>query len=203
MDDEAAFRHALSGQPLTAGDVIFLLVGDGLYRVPHAARLYKEGYAPGIAITGDDDRRDYGSFPASEMVAELKRNGVPGSAIHVRADAPHTRAEAESFLRLARETGWKTALLTTSPHHQYRAFLTFVKAMSDLDIQLTLVNSPAPLSLTEKTPWGTRGGLQAGETRRIMEYGLKGDVASFSDGIAYLQAHGAPIAHDTRMSGQT
>jgi uncharacterized SAM-binding protein YcdF (DUF218 family) len=186
MNGWAEFRQALGDQPLVAGDVIFLMVGDGLFRVPYAAKLWRDGFAPRIAIVGRDGRREYGSYPAEEMVAELERLGVPAAALVVHANAPHTRGEAESFLRLARQFGWHTGLIVTSPHHQYRAFLTFVKAMLDLGIRLTLVNAPAPLSWTETTPWGTRADLQEGELRRIADYGATGHVAGFEEGVRYL-----------------
>lgn len=188
MDGWSEFRQALAAQPLTAGDAIFLMVGDGLHRAPHAANLYRDGYAPVIAIVGNDDRRGYGSFPAREITAELENLGVPSSAIHARPLAPHTRAEAESFLSMACEFGWKTALMVTSPHHQYRAFLTFLKVIEDTGSDLLLVNAPAPLSWTEDTPWGRRADLLTGEMQRIVDYSAKGDVAVCSEGLKYLAA---------------
>jgi uncharacterized SAM-binding protein YcdF (DUF218 family) len=172
------------------GDVVFLLQGDGLYRAPHAMSLWQAGAAPVVAIVGSASDRAYGSYPSAEVRDELFRLGLPPSAlIFEDTFGAHTRAEADRAMQLARERGWKRMLILTSPHHQYRAFLTHLKAMRDAGLDLVLINAPAPLSMTDETPWGRREDLVAQEFARIDAYQQKGDVASFADGIAYLESH--------------
>lgn len=187
MSTRKKFIALLSKKKLAKGDVIFVLQGDGLNRAPYAAELYKREFAPLVAIVGNDTRREYGSFPSTEVREELFKSGVPFEAIYLEEVAPHTRAEAVRAMELALKNNWKTILIVTSPHHQYRAFLSFLKAMRDARLDLTLVNAPADLSTREKTPWGRRSDLLEQEFARITEYQQKGDVASYEDGIAYLQ----------------
>ena len=92
-------------------------------------------------------------------------------------------------MELAKEHDWKTILIVTSPHHQYRAFLTLLKAMRDAGLNLSLVNAVAPLPWDEPLPWGVRRGLLPQEFDRIDAYQKKGDVASYEEGIAYMKAH--------------
>jgi|SRR3989338_679521 len=172
--------------PRTA-DVIFLLQGDGLNRVPFAADLFAKGYAPIVAIVGSDTRRDYGSFPGTEIREALLECGVPSSSIHLEEIAPHTKAEAVRAMELAKERKWRTILIVTSPHHQYRAFLTFLQSMKDAGLSLTLVNVCAPLSWEEDTPWGQRKDHLEVELQKIRDYGLRGDVATYEEGLEYLK----------------
>lgn len=183
------FVALLAAQQPGTGDVIFVLQGDGIFRAGHATELFKKRSASLIAIVGNADRRSYGSFPSGEVRDEMVRLGVPAGAILFEETAPHTRAEAERAMGLAREKGWKTVLIVTSPHHQYRAFLTFLKAMRDAGMELSLVNAVAPLRWDEPLSWGTRRELLAQEFDKIDEYRKEGDVASYEEGIRYLQEH--------------
>jgi len=182
------FSALLDTQTLAKGDCIFVMQGDGIFRAAHAVRLFKAEFAPEIAIVGGANKRAYGSFPSKEVCNEILRLGVPKTAIYMEETAPHTRGEADRALVLARERGWEALLIVTSPHHQYRAFLTFVKAAQDASSDIKLINAVAPLSWTEQTPWGTRSRLLHEEFAKIDEYQKKGDVASYEDGIAYLES---------------
>lgn len=180
------FIQLLKSQRLERGDVIFVLQGDGLNRASYAAKLFSEGYAPLVAIVGNAFDRAYGSFPSSEVRDEVVRLGVPSDHILFEEHAPHTRAEADRAMELAREKGWRSMLLVTSPHHQSRAFLTFLKAMKDAGLDVHLVNAVAPLSMSDENPWGKRADLVPQEFAKIATYQTKGDVASFEEGIDYL-----------------
>lgn len=181
------FMALLEKDEPVKSDVIFLAEGDGLNRVPHAANLYREGYAPLIAIVGGDTRREYGSFLSHELKEKLIEVGIPESAIYMEETSPNTKAEADRMMVLAKERGWKSILIVTSPHHQYRTFLTFLKSMNVVGLDLALRNSPAPLSWTEENPWGRRIDLLEGEWERIRTYQEKGDVASYEEGIDFLE----------------
>ncbi len=188
MSPKDEFIHLLHQQLLVQGDVIFVMQGDGVHRAAHAVDLWKRGFAPLVAIVGSADDRAYGSFPSREVRAEMIRLGLPEDALLFEdTRGAHTRAEADRALELAKERGWKTILVLTSPHHQYRAFLTFVQAMQDGGVKLKIINAVAPLSMTEQNPWGARDTLQARNFDKLEEYQQKGDVASYEDGIRYLQ----------------
>lgn len=188
MTPRESFIAQLGTQPLVPGDAIVLLQGDGHNRVAHTIQLFEDGYAPVIVLVGGDTRREYGSAPSSELKEQLVAGGVPEGSILLEETATHTRAEAERLMELAQEHGWKNLLIVTSPHHIFRAFLTFLAAMRDKG--MTLVLQPAParnLRWYAPEPWGKRAELLDGEFRRIDEYGTKGHVATFEDGLEYLE----------------
>lgn len=173
------FIDALTKQPLAHADVIFLAAGDGMNRVPYAAKLYRDGYAPTIAVTSGDTRHDYGSATASILGEALVKEGVPQSALILEDTALNTKEEAERMLEIMKERNFKSVLIVTSPYHQYRAFLTWLAAMKRASTSVMLVNAPAPLSLRED--------LLAQEFKRIETYRAQGDVASYEEGVDYLQ----------------
>ena len=186
MDMRDRFVALVENQQLCDADVIALLQGDGLNRVPHAADLWTRGLAPVIAVVGGANDPAYGSTPSVQIKNALLKRGVPAKAVLFEETGMHTRGEADRIVSLAAEHGWKRILIVTSPHHQYRAFLTFLKAMRDAGLSLDLTNAPAPLSWEEETPQGTRRSLLQGEWERIARYQEKGDVATFADGVSYL-----------------
>ncbi len=187
MPPREEFVALLDSQTLRKGDIAFVMQGDGLSRAARAAQLVRDGFAPRAAIVGNATDRSYGSFPSGEVRDEMLRLGLSAEKILFEETAPHTRAEAARAMELAKSQGWKTVLIVTSPHHQYRAFLTFLKAMRDAGLELSLVDAVAPLPLDEPLPWGTRRGLLPQEFDRIDAYQKKGDVASYEDGVAYLE----------------
>jgi uncharacterized SAM-binding protein YcdF (DUF218 family) len=185
------FMAFVSREDPCKADVIFLAQGDGLHRVAHAAKLHLDGFAPLIAAVGGDTRREYGSFLSGELKKKLLELGVRDSALFVEESAMHTKAEADRITELAREHGWKTILIVTSPHHQYRTFLTFLRSMNQAGLDLDVRNTPAPLSWFSVQSWGRRADLLESEMKKISTYQEKGDVASYEEGIAYLEKRDA------------
>lgn len=188
MNERERFIALLESQKISKGDAIILLVGDGYTRVDHAVHLYTEGYGSKIVITGNDVRRHYGSTTAQEIEMELLKKGIPKDTIYCEGNAQNTRAEAIRAMELSKERGWRNLLIVTSPHHQYRAYLTFLKALKDLKPDISIQNAVAPLSWNEETRRGRRIDRLSQEFDRIEEYQKKGDVASYEDGIAYLKS---------------
>lgn len=183
-DEQTQFMELLSEQHLEKADAIVLLAGDRYHRVAKAAELYRAGYAPRIVLTSNADNWDYGSLPSGKLVPALLECGVPEEDIIWEETAPHTRAEADRTLQIAAGRGWKTLLVVTTEYHQYRAFLTWLRAMKDQGLDLTLI-----MSSVEEFPdfyTDTREDALAREFTKIAEYGAKGDVASIDEGIDYL-----------------
>lgn len=190
MSERERFIELLGRQPLSKGDVAFVMQGDGLFRAAYAVELVRDGYAPVAALVGSANDRSYGSYPSAEVRDEMIRLGLSRDKIlFENTVGAHTHAEAVRAMELAREKHWKTILIVTSPHHQYRTFLTFLQAMRDAHLDLSLVNAPAPLSMTEETPWGRRADLVEREFDKITEYQAKGDVAAYKEGTDYLEQH--------------
>ena len=187
MTSKEIFIVLLSTQVLAPADALVLFAGDGIQRLSHTAKLYKQGIASRIIIISGDTRREYGSLPSSELALSLVALGVPRDIISTEETAFNTRDEAVRAIALAKECGWKSIVCISSPHHQYRAFLTLLVAMQQGGGDIRITVSPAPLSWFSDNPWGRRIDLLEGEWKRMEEYQHKGDVASFDDGIAYLK----------------
>ena len=88
-------------------------------RTLRGIQLYQEGYAPRLFLTGG-----VGRFPPAE--AQVMRRlalqaGVPDSALVLDEAATSTQESIATAARLARERGWRTALIVSDPFHIYRA----------------------------------------------------------------------------------
>ena len=180
------FITLVSNDPLRKGEAIVLLEGDGFARVDETARLFKEGYAPNV-FSGIADNPDYGSFPLSVVKPKLLAAGIPENAIIHEDQSTNTREQAVEIMKLVEKHGWKTILLVASHYHQYRAFLTFLQAMKESNLNIDIINAPARnLSWIEQTPWGRRIDLLEAEFERIDKYRELGHIASYEEAVKYL-----------------
>ncbi len=184
MDEREQLIELLTKHEPRKADAIVLLAGDRFHRIPKVAELYHAGRAPLIVVTSSADNWDYGSQPSSKLVPELLKHNIRPEHIISEETGPHTRAEADATFRLAKEHGWTTLLLVTTEYHQYRAFLTWLKAMRDNELDIELVMTVVyefPDFYNE-----TREEALVREFEKIEVYGAKGDVATYTEGIAYL-----------------
>ena len=188
MTSKEQFICMLPNDPLEKADAIVVLEGDNLNRIPEAARLFTAGLAPLVVITGGFRGGPAHSIPASEMKLTLVAAGVPEGSIFLEERSQNTREQALEVMKLAKDKGWKSIIIVASHYHQYRAFLTFLKEMREAELELVLINAPA-----RDLPWfanelqGRRIDLLEGEFERIAEYQKKGHVASFEEGVEYLE----------------
>lgn len=195
------FIVLLNNDRIVPADAIIVLEGDGYYRVDKAADLWKDKWAPVVVVSGGSDNPSYGSFPAAKMRRQLLRAGVPATHILLDEKSQNTKEQAEEMMIWAKERGWERVILIASHYHQYRAFLTFLRAMQRAKLRILIINTPSRgLSWFKKNPWGRRIDLLASEFEKITLYGRKGDVASYSEAIAYMKWKEAqiPAPYDSR-----
>ena len=181
-DIETLFHYLAVRDELQHAD---LILGFGVYdrRVPeHCAELYCAGLAPFILFSGGHGR---GSGPLSQPEALFFREralkgGVPSSAIMTEPRSTNT-LENVLFSRdvLHRtNTGVESIILVAQPHRQRRVWHTCTRWMPD-----TLFINHPPRTLFEDEI-ARLGGTDAfvssllGEAKRIMAYGVKGDITS-------------------------
>ncbi len=182
------FIALLNNDRIAKSDVIIVLEGDGYYRVDKAADLWKEKWAPLVVISGGSDNPSYGSYPAAQMKKQLRRAGVPEQYILLDEKSKNTKEQAEEMMRWAKAKKWRRIILIASHYHQYRAFLTFLRAMQSKRMKLILINTPSRgLPWFKKNPWGRRIDLLSSEFDKITAYRRKGDIASFVESIAYMK----------------
>src|SRR3989338_2645428 len=189
MSPREKFLAIVSNDTLEKADAIVVLEGDLLERVPEGVRLYKEGFAPFIVISGGDTNQPAYAIPAAQMLPEFLKRGVPREAILLEEKSQHTWDQATEIMKLAAEKKWKRIIIVASHYHQYRAFLTFLKAMKDASLSLILMSAPVrDLKWWEKTGRGLRIDNLGTELEKIDKYREEqGHVASYEEGIQYLQ----------------
>lgn len=97
-------------------------------RVLHAAKLYREGKAPKLILSGG--RVDWRPSPRSEaedMAELLETMGVPRSAILLEPTSLNTRENAVNTKQIMDAQGIRQILLVTSAMHMPRSLLIFKK----------------------------------------------------------------------------
>jgi uncharacterized SAM-binding protein YcdF (DUF218 family) len=168
---------------LVKADAIILLEGDGYNRLNNAADLYRNGYAPIVVFSGGIRDYDYGSFPFEDCLSRLVSLGIKRENIIHEDKSLNTKEQAIYINKLAIEQGWSKLILVASPHHQCRAYLTFLK---QLPSDVVLMNAPARnLFWFKKEKWGRRFDLLEQEQERIEVYSQKGDLVSIKEAIRY------------------
>jgi uncharacterized SAM-binding protein YcdF (DUF218 family) len=128
-------------------DVIVLLGGGGDYRPPRALKLYQEGLAPVIVISGKGD--------AEGMRLWLENNNVPRPALRLENKSVNTWQNAKLSVALLREMKARRAILVTSWFHSRRALACFQKIAPEIKfISLpTVADRPGAHSLTKRERW--------------------------------------------------
>lgn len=186
MELREKFIILVDNDCIKKSDAIILLEGDGLNRIQKAVELYQLGFAETLVFSGGITNYDYGSFPFSYVYPELINAGVPPSAIIHESKSQNTREQAIEVIKLANLKSWKNLILVASHYHQYRAYLTFLKELLDLNRNIILYNAPAKdLSWFEETVWGKRYDLLEQEFLRIEKYCQLGHLANFNEAIEY------------------
>jgi uncharacterized SAM-binding protein YcdF (DUF218 family) len=132
--------------PLTKADAIFVFAGSRASRPLEAIDLYKQGYAPLIVLTRDQEE------PALAVLAErgvtlptrfsmardiLRQLDVPDAAI-VAPDRVHdnTAQEASTLAALAASRSWRRVILVSSKYHMRRAGLAARRALRGTGVEI-------------------------------------------------------------------
>jgi uncharacterized SAM-binding protein YcdF (DUF218 family) len=143
---------ALAGRFLSApaqvpdkADLIVALGGDGGSRVLKAARLYREGWAQRIMLTGIEG----GDAAARDAFLEwrallLNEHGVPRSALLFERSAGNSREEAAAVRVWMAHEGWRRVIVVSDPPHLRRLQRIWSRTFQDTDIEFRLVASDMP-----------------------------------------------------------
>ena len=114
-------------------------------RVKHAVMLYREGYAPLIALTGGAQ----GDGPTEAEVAYriARRMGTPEEALVIEATSQTTQQNVTAIAPLLRARGVQSVIVVTSPFHTLRSRM-IVQGEG-----FTAWVSPTPQDPAERRPW--------------------------------------------------
>ncbi|PCJ61313.1 MAG: hypothetical protein COA79_06950 [Planctomycetota bacterium] len=170
--------HSIN-DPLKKCDAIFILGSNDL-RVPtYGAKLFLEGWADYLIVSGGLGNFTKGFFtePEGDVFGKIAlQMGVPEDVLIIENKASNSGENVtyvEKILK-EKELDLKTFLILQKPFMQRRAFATIKKWWPEKEL---LVSSP-PLSL-EEYPFGPIGlrytiEIMVGDLQRIIEYPAKG-----------------------------
>lgn len=173
---------------ISKSDAIILLEGDGFNRCDEAIKLFHDGYSDIIVFSGGTINYDYGSFPFSDIFPYLLKCGIDEKSIIHESNSQNTKEQAIEILKIAKKNKWRKIILVASPEHQYRAYMTFLREIIDLNCGIILYNSPAKnLKWYENLGWGQRFERLDLEFQRIEKYSELGHLATYKEVINYQE----------------
>jgi uncharacterized SAM-binding protein YcdF (DUF218 family) len=122
-------RWLVVSVPMEHADALIVLGGEPLARPQEAARLYHQGMAPLVFVTGLGD--------ATTNRRILTGGGVPSTSIVTEAKASTTYENALFLKPLLKAAHVRSAMIVTSPFHTRRALATFRKVIPDVRFGVT------------------------------------------------------------------
>jgi uncharacterized SAM-binding protein YcdF (DUF218 family) len=139
-------RYLQHEDPLRKADAIFVLAGTRLERPLEAVDLYREGWAPAVALSPGQIEDAEAMVRArgiryeleSEAVRDaMSQMGVPASAILIQGASVDNTAQEGNLLRgLAAQHRWHTIIVVTSKYHTRRTGFAMRRALrgSGIDV---------------------------------------------------------------------
>lgn len=110
-----------TAQQPRAADLIVVLGGDAGARSLTGARLYTQGYAPNVLLTGlDDGEKDAVPFYLHWRSQVLMAYGVSESALLFDLVSQNSYQEAQNTAALMAKKGWQKVLVVSDPPHMRR-----------------------------------------------------------------------------------
>jgi uncharacterized SAM-binding protein YcdF (DUF218 family) len=182
-----AARSLIVRAELAHADALVVLSGSSEYveRTRWAAQLFREGRAPLVVLTDDNQRSGWSSeqqrnpYFVERAFEELRRADVPAEKIVVvplPQPASSTYDESLTLRDYATARGLRSLLVVTSPYHSRRALWTLRRVFRGSDVAVGLdpvaagQQSPAPVAW-----WLDRRGWQtvAAEYPKLIYYWLR------------------------------
>jgi len=141
-------------------DVIVVLSGGNGTRIPHALKLYEEGYAPEILLTDEKKMNIRFShlFPTNEMIAkamieELRMNAPVSTIKSQKGGATSTFDEAYDLLKFSESKRYRHLILVTDAFHTRRAYHAFQTVFESTKIKIEI--SAASNEIFDVNNWWT------------------------------------------------
>jgi len=155
-------NNAISG-----ADAIVVLSGGKATRIPHALKLFAQGYAPRLLLTDEKKRniRFAHLFSTNEeitqaMIEELKMNVQIKTVPSLKKGATSTFDEAYDLLQLSKIEGFNHLILVTDTFHTRRAYHAFQTVFEGTEIRLEMSAAQNEI-FTESNWWTSDQGISA------------------------------------------
>jgi len=162
------FKSILSGyaefftvnNATSGADAIVVLSGGKGTRIPHALKLFAEGYAPRLLLTDEKklNIRFAHLFSTNEeiaraMIDELKLSVPIFTVPSLKGGATSTFDEAYDLRKFSEQEGFKQLILVTDAFHTRRAYHAFQTVFAGTKIRLEM--SAAQNDIYDETNWWT------------------------------------------------
>jgi len=185
------YDSILATKPVKA-DVIIWLQGDRYERASKVLKLFKQGYAKKILISGNNvligprARPGENNISLERMKEFLLKKGLNKKDIIVDDKSMNTKDQAEQVFKLAKKRSWLRLILVGSSYYQPRAFLTFLKQSERMKWPGRIINQPALIPWDKKLAGGDKSAkiIFNQELAKIKKY-IK-DLATVAQGLKYL-----------------
>lgn len=141
---------------LQKADAMFVLSGSGYVRGNEAAKIFRKGFVPKIVCTGGNPEIEFMAFGIDTLesdltVANIRRLGVPDSAIVEIREDTSTREEAAIILSYCQQNNLKQIIVLSSLIHTRRINSVFRKKFEEAGIKLIVRG--AHMEDAPKIPW--------------------------------------------------
>jgi uncharacterized SAM-binding protein YcdF (DUF218 family) len=145
--------HLIVQDQLAKADVILVLAGDDNgERVDEGVKLFKQGYAPYMLMSGGPLAWKLGY--AQWMKKQAVENGIPPEKILLQSSSESTLDDALLSLPIVKAHHFRSMILVTSPQHTRRAARVFKKVFGPEAIRVIV--RPAEKSKYHPDRWWTR-----------------------------------------------
>ena len=151
----------------SGADAIVVLSGGQATRIPHALKLFAQGYAAKLLLTDEKKRnlRFAHLFSSNEeiaqaMIEELKMHVQIKTVPSLKKGATSTFDEAYDLLKLSKMEGFDHLILVTDAFHTRRAFHAFQTVFEGSDIRLEISAAQNEI-FNERNWWTSDQGISA------------------------------------------
>jgi len=164
-----------TGNCQKADAIVVISGGDTVGRTEEGVKLFKNGWADNLVLSGAAQDKT-GLSNAAAMKVEAIADGVPPDAILIDENSETTAQNAQDTTSIFQTRGFHTVILVTSGYHQRRADLEFEKNAGS---SVKILNHPL---LTDKDWsfwwWSTPIGwwLAGSEVIRIIAFYVTGGM---------------------------
>jgi len=172
------------GHTLKNADIIFVLGSNDIRVAEHATRLFKEGWAPLMVVSGDGTKHaskllknTHGGKTEAEVLSALAiEQGVPRDKIILEEEANNTGQNFEFTRPILNERGInvKTAIVVQKPFMERRAYATGKVQWPETELIVTSPSGTFWEYTNDTLPEEETINVMVGDLERIKKYPKKG-----------------------------
>ena len=176
---EVLWNYHHMDMPLEPADVILVMGSHDLRVGEYGARLWLEGWAPWLLLSGglgNLTKHIWEEAEADQFARIAREMGVPEERILIENHSTNTGENVVFSRALLEKRGIKAAsfLLVQKPYMERRAFATFRKAWPEKTARVTSPPIPFRDYFSPETPFEVVVNVMVGDLQRILIYPAKG-----------------------------